>query len=103
MAIAIGSTAASVSIKRIVLRRAGTSLRGNARMVAMIAAIVSACKTSGSCRANSVGRYDHGMSGTEKIVPSNISFHGFSKKFEKYVAARNGWSGSMIDHGQINP
>ena len=83
MAIAIGSTAASVSIKRIVLRRAGTSLRGKARMLAIMPAVVRASRTSGSCKANSVGRYDHGISGTAKMAPSNISFHGFSKKLEK--------------------
>ena len=43
------------------------------------------------------------MSGTDTSAPSNISFQGFSKKCEKYVAARNGLPGSMMDHGQIKP
>ena len=39
--------------------------------------------TSGIFSANSVGKYDHGMSGTDTSAPSNSSFQGFSKNAEK--------------------
>jgi hypothetical protein len=42
------------------------------------------------------------MSGTETKRPSNSSCHGFSKKWEKYSAARKGLSGSITDHGQTS-
>ena len=35
-------------------------------------------------------------------TPSNISFHGFSKKCEKYSVARKGLSGAVTDHGHAN-
>ena len=67
----------------MVLRRAGTSVRDSDMKVPTRPATSSASITSGSFSANSVGRYDHGMSGTETIAPLNSSFHGFSKKCEK--------------------
>jgi hypothetical protein len=67
----------------MVLRRAGTSGRGSIAKVEMTPVIVSASITSGNCNANSVGRYDQGMSGTDTSAPSNSSFQGFSKKCEK--------------------
>src|SRR5664279_1441660 len=97
-----GSVAADVSISRMVLRRAVTSLRDSDINVPATPAIERPSSTSGSCRANRVGRYDQGMSGTDTSAPSNISFQGFSKKCEKYVRAWKGLPGSMIDHGQIN-
>ena len=83
IAITSGRVAASVSIRKMVLRRAVTSVRDSDIKVPTIPANSSASMTSGSCSANSVGRYDHGMSGTETSAPSNISFQGFSKKCEK--------------------
>ena len=67
----------------MVLRRPDTSLRDSDIKLPTTPAINSASSTSGSCSANSVGRYDQGMSGTDTSAPSNISFHGFSKKLEK--------------------
>src|ERR1700738_5049130 len=98
-----GSVAASVSIRRMDLRRADTSLRDSDIKVPTTAAIKRQSSTSGSCSANRVGRYDQGISGTDTRAPSNISFQGFSKKCEKYVRAWKGLAGSMIDHGQISP
>src|SRR5436309_2939770 len=102
MATSSGSVAAEASINRMALRRGDTSVRDNDVSAIATPPIPSPSSTSGSCSANSVGKYDHGMSGTETSAPSNISFHGFSKNCEKYVSARNGLAGSMIDHGQIN-
>src|SRR5258708_39808689 len=87
----------------MVLRRADTSVRDSDMNVPTTPAIERPSSTSGSCSANRVGRYDQGMSGTETRAPSNISFHGFSKKCEQYVSAWNRLSGSIIDHGQIRP
>ncbi len=88
---------------RMVLRFAGTSRRNSEATVTPRPAASVTIIASGSLSANSVGRYDHGMSGTETISPLNSSFHGFSKKAEKYVIACSGLSSLTIDHGQISP
>src|SRR5260370_35879147 len=87
----------------MVLRRPGTSVRDSSIKLPTTPATKRPSSTSGSCSANSVGRYDQGISGTDTSTPPNISFHGLSKKCEKYVKAWNGLPGSMIDHVQISP
>src|SRR5947207_1032992 len=52
---------------------------------------------------HAAGGDERGMSGTASTMPSKRSFHGRSKKCEKYSAALSGLSGFVTDHGQTRP